>query len=168
MVSLAQYAQQVGWFTTYYSCLYLYFYAYSYDTYIIIVRCTKLNKDAVWSLVQLLVTGVRADPKYSYSHVWYHMYVREDLLLLIFYWNILFLVDTWSSVVVSRYDCFSVSITCGATHAGRILFDTKRKRENSGVWPFEVRVMLLRSRAWMILAGTHHTTVVSHRYLALL
>ena len=44
---------------------------------------------------------------------------------------------------------FLVSITCGATHAGRILFDTKRKRENSRVWPFEVRVMLLldRSRA---------------------
>jgi len=52
-------------------------------------------------------------------------------------------------VVGSRYEKNSVSITCGATHAGRILFDTKRKRENSRVWPFEVRVMLLldRSRA---------------------
>ena len=54
-------------------------------------------------------------------------------------------------VVGSRYESFfSVSITCGATHAGRIfLFDTKRKRENSRVWLFEVRLMLLldRSRA---------------------
>jgi len=58
----------------------------------------------------------------------------------------------------------------GVCLAGRILFDTKRKRENSRVWPFEVRVMLLldRSRAWMILTGTQlwiacgHTTVVSH------
>ena len=115
-----------------------------------VMSCTSFSYwGACWSKILVLI--------------WDHMYVREDLLLLIFYWNILFLVDTWSSVVVSRYDCFSVSITCGATHAGRILFDTKRKRENSGVWPFEVRVMLLRSRAWMILAGTHHTTVVSHR-----
>ena len=65
---------------------------------------------------------------------------------------------------------FSVSIACGATHAGRILFDTKRKRENSRVWPFDVRVMLLLdiSRAWMIPTSTQlwiecgHTTVVSH------
>ena len=28
----------------------------------------KQNKDAMWSLVLLLVTGVRADPKYSYSY----------------------------------------------------------------------------------------------------
>ena len=67
---LKQYAQQVGRFTTYYSCVYLYFlcdsyifHAYWYDTYIPVVRCTKQNKGAVWSLVLLLVTGVRADPK---------------------------------------------------------------------------------------------------------
>ena len=30
--------------------------------------CMKQNKDAMWSLVLLLVTGVRADPKYSYSY----------------------------------------------------------------------------------------------------
>ena len=29
----------------------------------------KQNKDTVWSLLLLLVTGVRADPKYSYSHM---------------------------------------------------------------------------------------------------
>ena len=34
----------------------------------ILRSCMKQNKDAVWSLVLLLVTGVRADPKYSYSH----------------------------------------------------------------------------------------------------
>ena len=28
----------------------------------------KQNKDAIWSLVLLLVTEVRADPKYSYSY----------------------------------------------------------------------------------------------------
>ena len=36
----------------------------------------KQNKDAVWSLVLLLVTGVRADPKYSYSYDIIRMYVR--------------------------------------------------------------------------------------------
>ena len=36
----------------------------------------KQNKDAVWSLVPLLVTGVRADPKYSYSYDIICMYVR--------------------------------------------------------------------------------------------
>ena len=28
----------------------------------------KQNKDVVWSLVLLLIAGVRADPKYSYSY----------------------------------------------------------------------------------------------------
>ena len=32
------------------------------------VRRMKQNKDAVWSLVLLLVTGVRAELKYSYSY----------------------------------------------------------------------------------------------------
>ena len=44
------------------------FHAYSYDTYILVVRCMKQNKDTVWSLLLLLVTGVRDDPKYSYSY----------------------------------------------------------------------------------------------------
>ena len=52
-------------------------------------------------------------------------------------------------VVGSRYVFFSVSITCGATHAGRILFDTKRKRENSRVWPFEVGDAAVRQVASM-------------------
>ena len=98
------------------------------------------------SLVLLLVTGVRADPKYSYSYDIACMYMRIvtfDSSLKYF----IFLVGTWYSVVGTIF--FSVSITCGATHGGRTLFDTKRKRENSRVWPFEVRVMLLldRSRA---------------------
>ena len=47
-----------------------------YDTYILVVRSMKRNKDAVWSLVPLSVTGVRADPKYSYSYDIICMYVR--------------------------------------------------------------------------------------------
>ena len=39
-----------------------------YDTYILVVRCMKQTEDAVWPLVLLLVTGVRADPEYSYSY----------------------------------------------------------------------------------------------------
>jgi len=68
--------------------------AYSYDTYILVVRCMKQNKDAVWSLVLLLVTGVRADPKYSYSYDIICMYVRIvtfDFSLKYF----IFLVGTW-------------------------------------------------------------------------
>ena len=53
------------------------FHAYSYDTYILVVRCMKQNKDAVWSLVLLLVAGVRAYPKLL-VFIRYHMYVRED------------------------------------------------------------------------------------------
>ena len=45
-----------------------YFHAFSYATYILVVRCVKQNKDAVWSLVLYLVTGVRADSKYSSSY----------------------------------------------------------------------------------------------------
>ena len=75
MVSLAI-STSSGWFTTYYSCVYLYsyatrtrcFHAYSYDTYILVVRCMRQNKDAVRSLVLLLVTGVRSDPKYWYAY----------------------------------------------------------------------------------------------------
>ena len=52
------------------------FRAYSYDTDILVVRCMKKNKDAVWSLNLLLVSGVRADPKYSYSYDIICMYVR--------------------------------------------------------------------------------------------
>ena len=61
--------------TRYYSCVCI-IHAYSYDTYIPVVRCMKQNEDAVWSLVLLLVTGVRADPKYSYSYGVICMYVR--------------------------------------------------------------------------------------------
>ena len=42
----------------------------------ILRSCVKQNKDAVSSLVLLLVTGVRADPKYSYSYDIICMYVR--------------------------------------------------------------------------------------------
>ena len=104
----------------------------------------------MWSLVLLLVTRVRADPKYSYLYEIICMYVRvvtfDFSLKYVFHFFSRY-VGTW--VVDSWYDFFSVSITCGATHAARIWLDTKRKRENSRVWPFEDRVMLLldRSRA---------------------
>ena len=71
-----------------------YFHAYSCDTYILVVRCTKQSKDAVRSLVLLLVTGVRADAKYSNSHDFIRMYVRIvtlDFSLKCF----IFLVGMW-------------------------------------------------------------------------
>ena len=47
-----------------------FFHAYSHDTNILVVRGMKQNKDAVGSLVHTgLVTGVCADPKYSYSYI---------------------------------------------------------------------------------------------------
>ena len=106
----------------------------------------KQNKDGCdvvsCTTFLLLVTGVRADPKYSYSY---------DIIHIRFDFSLKYVCHFFSRylVVGSRYDFFSVSIACGATRAGRILFDNKRKRENSRVWPFEVRVMLLldRSRA---------------------
>ena len=52
------------------------------------------NKDAVWSLVLLLVTGVRADPNHSHSYDIICMYVRIvtfDFSLNYF----IFLVGTW-------------------------------------------------------------------------
>ena len=67
----------------------------------------KQNKDAVWSLVLLLVTGVRADPKYSYSYLVYGiicMYVRivtfDFSLKYVFYFFSRYLV------VGGRYDFF--------------------------------------------------------------
>ena len=49
---------------------FLFCHAYSCDTYILVVSCMKRKKDTVWSLVLLLATGVRADPKYSYSYIY--------------------------------------------------------------------------------------------------
>ena len=99
-----------------------------------------------------LVTGVRADPNYSYSYDIICMYVRivtfDSSLKYVFHFFSRY-VGTWYQVVgmVVGTVFFSVSITCGAKHAGRIYFDTKRKRENSCVWPFEVRVILLSDRS---------------------
>ena len=96
----------------------------------------------------LLVTGVRADPKHSFSYDIIRIYGR----ILTFDFSLkhashFFVRYLLVGVVGTIF--FSVSMTCGATHAGRILFDTNQKRENSRVWSFEVRVMLLlgRSRA---------------------
>ena len=72
----------------------VFFHAYSYDTYILVVRCMKQNKDAVWSLIQLLVTRVRADPKYSYSDDNIFMYVRIVTFDFSFK-SFIFLVGTW-------------------------------------------------------------------------
>ena len=56
------------------------------------------------------------------------MYIREDCYFGFFIEILKYFVDlvgTWYLVVGSRYVFFfSVSITCGATHAGRVLFDT--------------------------------------------
>ena len=72
------------------------FHAYSYDTHILVVpvRCMKRNKDAVWSLVLLLVTAVRAGPKYSYSYDIMCMYVRIVTFDFSLKYSI-FLVGTW-------------------------------------------------------------------------
>ena len=80
--------------------------AYSYDTYILAVRCIKQNKDAVWSLVfiLLLVTGVRADPKHSYSYDIIYLYVREDCFFL-FYIEIFHIFSRYL-VVGSRHVFF--------------------------------------------------------------
>ena len=108
-----------------------------------VVSCTTFSYwGACWSKVLVLIYMI------SYVRTW-------GLLLLIFHWNISFFFR--NLVVGSRYHVFfSFSITCGPTNAGRILFDIKWKRENSRMWPFRVRVMLLldRSRSWMILTGT--------------
>ena len=80
------------------------FHACSYDTYIIVVPCMKQNKDAAWSLVLFSVTGVRADPKYSYSYDLICMYVRIVTFDFSLKKNI-FLVGTWQSVR-SRYAFF--------------------------------------------------------------
>ena len=74
MVSLAICAASWLVYDVLFLCLFLFFmrlvpgifHAYSYDTYILVVHCMKQIKDAVRSLVLALVTGVRADPKYSY------------------------------------------------------------------------------------------------------
>ena len=67
----------------------------------ILRSCMKQNKDAVWCLVLLLVSGVRSDPKYSYSNDIICMYVKIvtfDLLNISFFNRYL--------VVGSRYDFF--------------------------------------------------------------
>ena len=70
------------------------FHAYSYDTYMLAVRCMKQNEDAVWSLVLLLFTGVRAIPKCSYSYGIMRMYVR-NVTLDFSLKKYIFLVSTW-------------------------------------------------------------------------
>ena len=95
---------------------------------------------ACWSIVHLMI--------------WYRMYLREDCFFCFF--SEIFNFFCRHLVVRSRYDWFFVSTKCDATHAGRSLFNTKRKRQNGRVWFLKVRVMLLLdiSRAWMILTGT--------------
>ena len=107
------YAQQVGFgYDVLFLCLYFLcdsyqVHAYSHDTYILVARCMKQNKDAVCSLVLLLVTGVSADPKHSYSYDTICKYVRIV--------NFLFFIEIFHSfnrylliliVVGSRYDFF--------------------------------------------------------------
>ena len=64
----------------------------------------KQNKDAVWSLVLLLGTGVRADPKYSYSYHIICMYVT----IITFDFSLKYVFNFFSGylVVGSRYEFF--------------------------------------------------------------
>ena len=76
------------------------------------------------------------------------------LICMIWWWIFRFFIEIFYFfsryiVVGSRYDFFfgfNNMPRNTSTNAGRILFDTKRKRENSRVWPCEVRVMLLLDR----------------------
>ena len=60
----------------------------------------KQNKDAVWSLVLLLVTGVRANPKYSYFYDIICMYLR----IVTFDFSLKYVIHFFSRY--SRYDLF--------------------------------------------------------------
>ena len=102
MVSLAICAASWLVYDVLFLCLFVFFmrllagifHAYSYDTYILVVGCLKQNKDAVWCIVLRLATGVRADPKYSYSYDIICMYVR----IVSFHFSlkkIISLVGTW-------------------------------------------------------------------------
>ena len=106
--------KQVGWFTTYCSCVYSYFLCHSYHPRYFsraliwyvhtrrtlyeakqgcgVVSCTTFRYwGACWSKVLVII--------------WYHMYVRTwGMLLLIFHWNISFF--SRYLVVGSRYDFF--------------------------------------------------------------
>ena len=65
----------------------------------------KQNKDAVWSLVLLLVPGVRTDPKYSNSYDIIRMYMRIVTLDFFIAIRILFFWSVRRYLVVgSRYD----------------------------------------------------------------
>ena len=70
----------------------------------ILPSCMEQNKDAVWYLALRLLTGVRAEPKYSYSHDIIFMYVRivafNFLLKYVFHFLSRYLVTA------SRYDFF--------------------------------------------------------------
>ena len=116
----------------------------------------------------IIVTGVRADPKHSYSHMisLKNVYVYEDCYFWFSFKCFIFFGRYLVVGTVVGIFFFSVSMTSGATHTGQILFDTKQQRENSRVWPFGVRVMLLldRSRAWMILTATQLWIAFAHMW----
>ena len=63
----------------------------------------KQNKDVVWSLVLLLIAGVRADPKYSCSYVIICMYMR---IVTLDFSSKYFLLFSRYLVVGGRYDFF--------------------------------------------------------------
>ena len=71
---------------------------------VLVVRCMKQDKNAVWPIVLLLVTGVRADPKYSYSYDIICMYVR--IVTLDFSSKHVFHFFSRYLVVDSSYDFF--------------------------------------------------------------
>ena len=97
------------------------------------------NKDAVWplSLLLLIVTGVRADPKYSYSYEIVCMYVR----IVTFDFSLRYVFHLFSQhlVVGIWYDFFFGFNNMRRNTCRSDFSDTKRKRENSRAWPFEGR-----------------------------
>ena len=82
-------------------------------------------------------------PKYNYIIV--------TVVYLVYYSCIIAVCVSWfcdhRACISDEWSAWMLAITWGAKHAGRILFDTKRKCENSRVWPFEVRGMLLLDRS---------------------
>ena len=73
-----------------YHARYRIFHASSYDTYILVVRCIKRKKGAVWSLVLRRYWG--ACWSKVPLHIWCHMYIRTwGMLLSIFHSNISYL-----------------------------------------------------------------------------
>ena len=74
----------------------------------ILRSCMKQNKDTVWYLVLLLVTGVRAEPKYSYSYdiISYVPGINMCVRIVTFDFSLKYVLFFLESVPGSRYFSF--------------------------------------------------------------